>query len=116
MTAEAYPIALGAYLGSALLALVLFGWWLRGCWGPGRRCLLLLCGAALLLTPAFPHGGVDTLAPALVVAAFQFFTSGELASATHALRPLAAALLAAVIITALLRLTLWRTRAETPRS
>lgn len=113
MTAETYPVALGAYLASALLALLLFGWWLRHVWGPGRRCLLLLCGAALLLTPAFPHGGVETLAPALVVAAFQFFTTGELESAAHALRPLGAALLAALLVTALLRLTLWRKRPAT---
>lgn len=110
MTETAYQLALGVYLGAALLALILFGWWLRRSWGPGRRCLLLLCGAALLLIPAYPHGDAETLAPALVVAAFQILTSGELQSAAHALRPLAAGLLVAVVVTLLLRLTLWRKR------
>lgn len=113
MTATAYQLALALYLGSALLALILFGWWLRDCWGPAWRCLLLLCGAALLLIPAFPHAEADTLAPALVVAAFQVFTSGELGPAAHALRPLGAGLSAALVITLLLWLILWRKRSGT---
>lgn len=101
---------MASYLLAALLALVLLGWWLRHRWGPGRRCLLLLSGAALLLIPAYPHGNVTTLAPALVVAAFQVLTTGDVAQASHALRPLAAGLVAAVLLTVLLRLTLWRRR------
>lgn len=113
MTESAYQIAMLVYLGSALLALVLFGWWLRHSLGPGRRCWLLLSGAALLMIPAFPHGGVETLAPALVVAAFQYLTTGELTQAAHALRPLGAGLAAALLVTLLLRFTLWRRRRPT---
>lgn len=108
MTTTAYQIAMGTYLLAALLALILLGWWLRRRWGPGRRALLLLSGAAILLIPAYPHAGVDTLAPALVVTAFQVLTTGDVSEASHALRPLGVGLGAAVLLSALLRLTLWR--------
>ena len=72
----------------------------------------------LLLTPAYPNAAADTLAPALVVAGFQLFTEGPEA-AGHALRPLGAACLAALVLAILLRLTVFRRRpakapAETP--
>jgi hypothetical protein len=107
LTDASYHTAIYVYTGSALLALVLMVWWLRRSWGRVWRLLLLLAGAALLLTPAYPQEGVETLAPALVVAAFQMFTEG-VDSAMHALRPLAAMLALAVVLTVLLRVTLLR--------
>ena len=107
LTDASYHTAIYVYTGSALLALLLMVWWLRRSWGRGWRLLLLLAGAALLLTPAYPQEGVDTLAPALVVAAFQMLTEG-VDSAMHALRPLAAMLALAVVLTVLLRLTVLR--------
>ena len=46
--------------------------------GGGKRLrpLLVLLSAALLLTPAFPQPGVDTMAPALIVAGFEFLLNG----------------------------------------
>ena len=105
LTEVSYHTAIYAYTGSALLALLFMVWWLRRSWGRGWRLLLLLAGAALLLTPAYPQEGVDTLAPALVVAAFQILTDG-VDSAMHALRPLAAMLALALVLTLLLRFTL----------
>jgi phosphoglycerol transferase MdoB-like AlkP superfamily enzyme len=107
LTEVSYHTAIYVYTGSALLALLFMVWWLRRSWGRGWRLLLLLAGAALLLTPAYPQEGVDTLAPALVVAAFQILTDG-VDSAMHALRPLAAMLALALVLTLLLRFTLFR--------
>ena len=50
-----------------------------------------LVGAALLLTPAYQGPDADTMAPALVVAAFEWLTNGPEA-ADHAVRPLLVAL------------------------
>lgn len=104
---QGYLIAIAVYAGSALLALGALFLWLRHSWTPVWRWLLLLTGLALLLTPAYPYQGVDTLAPALIVAAFQFLTAGPEA-AQHAVRPLAAALTLALVLTLLLRITVLR--------
>ena len=104
---QAYLTAMAVYAGAALLALAALFLWLRHSWTPVWRWLLLLTGLALLLTPAYPYEGVDTLAPALIVAAFQFLTAGPEA-AQHALRPLAAALTLALVLTLLLRITVLR--------
>jgi hypothetical protein len=53
------------------------------------------------------------MAPAIVVAAFQILTEG-VEAARHALKPLAAMLALAVVIAALLRLTLLRRRPSAP--
>ena len=104
-----YLIATLVYLGTALLALVAMFWWLRRAW----RWLLLLAGAALLMTPAYPYEGVDTFAPALIVAAFQLLTAGPEAAA-HAVRPLVAALGLALVVTLLLRITVLRRARHAP--
>ncbi len=106
-TDQSYFIALAIYCGSAVLALAALFFWLRRSWRPVWRWLLLLTGLALLLTPAYPYEGVDTLAPALIVAAFQLLTAGPEA-AQHALRPLAAALALALVLTLLLRIVFLR--------
>lgn len=106
---SSYNAALLVYTGSALFALLCMVWWLRRSWGPGWLLFLLLGGGALLLTPAYPGEGVDTLAPALVVAAFQILTEG-VEAAEHALRPLLAMLGLALLLTLLLRFTVFRSR------
>ena len=110
MLSEAsYSAALMAYTGSALCALLLMAWWLRRRWSTGWVLFLFLGGSALLLTPAYPEEGVDTLAPALVVATFQMLTDG-VEAAQHALRPLLFMLGLALLLTLLLRFTVFRTR------
>jgi lipopolysaccharide export LptBFGC system permease protein LptF len=76
-------------------------------WPNGWSALLVLLAAALMLTPAYPREGVETLAPALIVAIFQLATEGMVA-AEHALRPLLFACIAALVLTLLLRVTLLR--------
>ena len=72
-------------------------------------CLAVLLSGALLLTPAYPREGVETFAPALIVAAFQWVNEGR-EGAMHALRPLAFMSLAAVVLALLLRITVFRGR------
>jgi len=103
------------YSGAAILALLLLVWWLRKSWRPAWLVFGFLSGAALLLTPAFPESGTDTLAPAAIVAGFQLLTDG-LESAEHALRPLLFMLALAVALSLLLRFTLLRTRSDAPPS
>jgi len=107
LTEASYQSALYAYAGAAMLALLLMVFWLRRSWGRGWLLFLFLGGAALLLTPAYPQDGVDTLAPALIVASFQMLTEGP-DSAMHAIRPLGAMLALAVVLTLLIRFTLLR--------
>ena len=106
---NSYMTAMYVYIGAASLALLCLLWWLRRRWRAGWLALFLLVSAALLLTPAYPQPGVSTMAPALVVAAFQILTDGVEAAA-HALKPLAAMVIVAVILALLLRLTLLKPR------
>ena len=106
---ESYQMALYVYLGSAGVILLCLAWWLGRSWGAGWTLVMVLLAGALLLTPAYPNAAADTLAPALVVAGFQLFTDGPEA-AEHALRPLGAACLAALVLAILLRLTVFRRR------
>ena len=111
MTESSYLTAIYVYTGAALLALVYFAWCMRRRWRTAWLALVVLLGAALLMTPAFPRDGVDTMAPALIVAGFALFTEG-FAAAEHALRPLAWACGLAVVLAILLRLTVFRRRPE----
>ncbi|TXS92966.1 hypothetical protein FV139_13505 [Parahaliea maris] len=106
---QSYHIAMAAYLGAAVLALLLFAFWLRHTWRPAWIGLVVLCGAAVLLTPAYPDAEVETLAPALIVAVFQWLTIDQ-AAAAHALRPLGFMLGAALVLSLLLGLTVLRHR------
>ena len=108
LSESSYLTALYVYIGAAVAMMLLLGWWLRR-WDPGVASLAVLLSGALLLTPAYPRDGVETFAPALVVAAFQWINEG-MEGAMHALRPLAFASLAAVVLALLLRLTLFRGR------
>jgi 4-amino-4-deoxy-L-arabinose transferase-like glycosyltransferase len=106
-----YTLGIYIYTGAALLFVLCLGWWLRrhlrALWA---LCFVLLV-AALLLTPAYPKENVDTMAPALIVAGFQFLTQGYEA-AEHAIRPLSFMCGAALVLSLLLRFTLFRPRAE----
>lgn len=76
LSAQSYVLAMGLYLGVALIALGLF---YKRVWVTApmvfRRGFIGLM-AALLLLPAHPRGDVDTLAPALVVASFNGVLGG----------------------------------------
>ncbi|MEH6518016.1 MAG: hypothetical protein V7742_15170 [Halioglobus sp.] len=106
---SSYLTAMYLYCGAACLAILCLLWWLRRSWSPTWLAFGALLAAALLLTPAFPQEGVSTLAPALIVAAFQFLTY-DLEAAEHALRPLIFMLGLAVVVTLLLRFTVFRSR------
>jgi len=107
-----YLVAVGVYVGAAILVVIVLGWWLwrraSALWGS----IIVLLAAALLLTPAFPSPGVDTMAPAAIVAVFQYFTGGYEA-ALHALRPLAVMCGAALALALLVGLlAAWRKSPE----
>ncbi len=110
LTESSYLMAMYAYVGAAVILLLFLAWWLRKSWRAGWICFVVLVGAALMLTPAYPDDGITTLAPALVVAGFQLLTDG-MESAVHALRPLGTAVGVAVAVSLLLSLTLFRRRA-----
>jgi hypothetical protein len=109
LSESSYLTAMYAYVGAACVMLLYLAWWLSRHWRPGWVALVVLLAAALLLTPAYPRDGVDTFAPALIVAGFQFLTYGYEA-AQHALRPLAFMSGLAIAVALLLRLTLFRGR------
>ena len=112
LTESSYLTAIYIYSGAALVALLYFAWCMRRRWRAAWIAFLVLLGAALLMTPAFPREDVDTMAPALIVAGFALFTEG-FDGARHALRPLAFASGLAVVIAILLRLTVFRRRTAT---
>ena len=109
LSQESYLTAIYVYTGAAVLMLVCLAWWLGRSWRAGWAAFAVLLAAALLLTPAYPRAGVDTMAPALIVAGFQLFTEGYEA-ALHALRPLGIACGIATVLSILLRFTLLRSK------
>jgi len=109
LTDNAYLTAIYVYVGAAIVMLMYLAWWLSRHWRPGWVTLVVLVLAALLLTPAYPKSGVSTMAPALIVAAFQIATQG-VESANHALRPLVFMSGLAVVFALLLNMTLFRRR------
>ncbi len=107
LTPSSYLFAFAVYVLSALLALVLANFWFLR-----ERPLALKVGlslplAALLLTPAYIEAGAETFAPALVVAAFQWFSQGPEA-ASHALRPLILFTVLAMVLGCISGVYLWR--------
>ena len=117
LSEETYLMAIYVYTGAAALMLLCLAWWLGRSWRAGWAAFVVLLAAALLLTPAYPKAGVATMAPALIVAGFQLFTEGYEA-AQHALRPLAIACSIAVVLSLLLRFTVFRgkTAAAPPKA
>ena len=110
LSESSYLTAIYAYIGAACLMLIYLTWWLYRHWQSGWILLPVLLAAALLLTPAFPREGVDTMAPALIVAGFQLMFVGP-ESAGHALRPLGFMCGLAVALAVVLRYTIFRRRA-----
>ena len=106
---SAYLQAMCIYVGAATLFICYLGWWLGRHWHAGWVTLVVLLLAALLLTPAYPKAGVNTMAPALIVAVFQIMTEG-VEGARHALRPLVFMSGAAIVIALLLGMTVFRRR------
>lgn len=88
LTDSAYLTALLVYSFSAAVAVLLGALWLLKGRSLAVKILIALPLLSLLLTPALIEPGADTFAPAVVVAAFQWFTQGQEAAA-HALKPLA---------------------------
>lgn len=113
LSESSYLTALYTYTGAACAILLCLGWWLSRSWRAGWVTLVVLLGAALLLTPAYPREDVSTLAPALIVALFAMFTEGPEA-AEHALKPLALMSGVAVAVTLLLSFTVFRRRRSAP--
>ena len=109
LTDNAYLTAIYVYVGAAIVGLLYLAWWLSRHWRPGWVTLVVLVLAALLLTPAYPKSGVSTMAPALIVAAFQIATQG-VDAANHALRPLIFMSGLAIVFALLLNMTLFRRR------
>lgn len=95
LTETGYLVAMAVYLVAGLATCVVGARWVAR--RPGWRLAWFLTGAALLLTPAFPAPGVETLAPASIVAGFQLATAG-IEPAMHALRPLGIALATAWLL------------------
>ena len=62
-------------------------------------CFLIFLG--IFLVPAYPGDGIETMAPALVVAVFQFFIFG-FDAASHAIRPLGLALFFSCFVSVIL--------------
>lgn len=91
LTEESYQFAVMVYCAAAVVAIGLFNLWMLRGQSLRLRLLLSLPLAAILLTPALIEPGAETLAPALIVAAFQFLTHGAETGpemAEHALKPL----------------------------
>jgi len=111
LSESSYITALSVYLGAAVVFLLVLIFWLRKSWRPAWLGLVVLLAAALLLTPAYPGPGVDTLAPALIVAGFQLATNG-VDAAEHALRPLLGMCAVALVLALFLGMTLLRKRSH----
>ena len=87
LTTQSFIIAVLSYGLAALVGLAMIRrLWVRRSASLASSVVMGLIGG-LLLTPAYPRDGVDTLAPAFVVAGFQIATEG-VESAQHALKPL----------------------------
>ena len=115
LSESSYMTALYVYISAAIATMLYLAWWLSRHWRPATVALCVLLAGALLLTPAYPREGVETLAPALIVAAFQLMTEG-LDGAMHALRPLAFISSAAIVLALLLRFSLFRNSSKPARS
>ena len=107
LSESSYLTAIYIYMGSAGMLILYVGWWLSRHWRAAWVTLAVLLLAALLLTPAYPREGVQTMAPALVVAAFQYLTVGP-EGAAHAVRPLIFVSGAGALVTLLLQVTIFR--------
>ena len=110
LTTQSYLIALILYWGAAIGGV----WLLKQLWfsvNPGRGVAALLgCVAGLLLAPAFPGEGIETLAPALIIVIFNLLFGEGVASAAWPGVWLVAGAIAGVIV------SLWWRRRGLPAS
>jgi len=104
-----YTAAIYTYIGAACVVLVYMTWWLSRHWRAAWVSFTVLILSALLLTPASSAGQSASLAPAVIVAAFEGLMHGPEA-ALPALKPLMVMLGLAVGIALLLGCTVFRTR------
>ena len=109
LSESSYLAAIYTYIGAASTLLIYLAWILSRYWRAGWVALTVLLCAALLLTPAYPDAGVTTMAPALIVVAFEGLINGPEA-AQHAIKPLGYMAGLALLVAILLRLTLFRKR------
>ncbi|KZX60193.1 hypothetical protein A3709_12925 [Halioglobus sp. HI00S01] len=109
LTEESYMLAIYAYIGAAAMVALILAWWLLRRWPNFWTLLIVMLSAALLLTPAYPQPGVETMAPALIVAGFELLLNGPEA-AQHAIKPLSIACAVALGAAVLLRLLVVRPR------
>lgn len=107
LSESSYMTAMYVYCGAAFMLLLCLAWWFGRRWPNGWVVLMVFLSAALLLTPAYPRAGADTLAPALIVAGFQIATEG-FEAARHALRPLGYACGLAIVLTIVFKLLFLR--------
>ncbi|MEP5568995.1 MAG: hypothetical protein ABJN62_14240 [Halioglobus sp.] len=109
LSESSYITAMYVYCGSAFMLLLCLAWWFGRRWPNGWVVLMVLLSAALLLTPAYPRAGAETLAPALIVAGFQIATEG-VDTARHALRPLSYACGLAIVLAVAFKLLFLRSK------
>ena len=101
LTDTSYMYAIYIYLGSGFLLSVLLTYLIRHWLTSGIRVTLFLISLSVFLIPAYPADGVETMAPAVIVAAFQFFTNG-IDAAAHAVRPLTLGVIFSLFLSLLL--------------
>ncbi len=111
---NSYTVGMVLYLGAGGLASLFVTWWFRRRWTIALGVSAGLLLAALLLTPAYQSASAETMAPALIVAAFEWLTNGREA-ADHAIRPLLASLGLASAVSAVLLLLGWIIGRRKPR-
>lgn len=93
------------------MMLLYLAWWLGRHWTWPWVTGTVLVVAAILLVPAYPQPDASTMAPAAIVAGFQFMLDGP-DVALHTLKPVGLLCITAIALVALLRLTVFRPRAR----
>ena len=101
LTDTSYFYAVSIYLAFGFLLAFLLVYFSRNWLSPLLKGPGFLIFLGIFLVPAYPAEGIETMAPALVVAVFQFFIFG-FDAASHAIRPLGLALFFSCFISILL--------------
>ena len=101
LTDSSYLYAISIYLMFGFLLALLLIHFSRNWLSPALKAPCFLIFLGVFLVPAYPGDGIETMAPALVVAAFQFFIFG-FDAASHAIRPLGLALFFSCFVSVLL--------------